>query len=118
MRIYIAGSGGMLGEGVHRVLSEHHELRCTDIDLNAPWLEMCDFRDFAAYKASMEAFAPDMLFHLGAHTDLEYCERNPDDAYRTNTLLVSNMLRPWPTHTVFRLYTYRQPGFLMANIVG
>jgi dTDP-4-dehydrorhamnose reductase len=90
MRIYIAGSGGMLGEAMHRVLSERHTLKCTDIDLNASWLEMCDFRDFAAYQASMEAFAPDMLFHLGAHTDLEYCERNPDDAYRTNTLSVEH----------------------------
>ena len=38
MRIYVAGSGGMLGEAMHRVLSERHELKCTDIDLNAPWL--------------------------------------------------------------------------------
>ena len=38
----------------------------------------------------MEAFRPDVLFHFGAHTDLEYCERNPDDAYRTNTLSVEH----------------------------
>lgn len=90
MRIYIAGSGGMLGEAMHRVLSEHHELECTDIDLNADWLSMCDFRNFAEYQKSVSAFAPDILFHLGAHTDLEYCERNPDDAYRTNTLSVEH----------------------------
>ena len=90
MRIYVAGCGGMLGEAIHRVLSEHNELKCTDIDLNASWLDLCDFRDFEAYKASLEAFMPDMLFHLGAHTDLEYCERNPDDAYRTNTLSVEH----------------------------
>lgn len=90
MRIYIAGSGGMLGEAMHRVLSARHEVACTDIDLNAPWLDYCDFRDFAGYKESVERFAPDMLFHLGAHTDLEYCERNADDAYRTNTLAVEH----------------------------
>ena len=33
-------------------------------------------------------FSPDYLFHLGAHTDLEYCEDNPNDAYATNTLPV------------------------------
>ena len=32
----------------------------------------------------------DILIHLGAHTDLEYCELNIDDAYRTNTLSVQN----------------------------
>lgn len=90
MKIYVAGAGGMLGEAMHRVLSQNNELQCTDIDLNVPWLGSCDFRDFDAYRASVEAFQPDVLFHLGAHTDLEYCERNPDDAYRTNTLSVEH----------------------------
>ena len=35
-------------------------------------------------------FRPDYLFHLGAHTSLEYCEENPDDAYATNTLAVEH----------------------------
>ena len=35
-------------------------------------------------------FKPDFLFHLGAHTDLEYCETHPDDTYITNTLAVEN----------------------------
>lgn len=35
-------------------------------------------------------FKPDWLFHLGAHTDLEYCETHADDAYQTNTLAVEN----------------------------
>jgi dTDP-4-dehydrorhamnose reductase len=90
MKIYVAGAGGMLGEAVHRVFSERHEVKCTDIDLNAPWLQACDFRDFAAYSASVEAFEPDVLFHLSAHTDLEYCEKNPDDAYLTNTISVEH----------------------------
>jgi dTDP-4-dehydrorhamnose reductase len=104
VRIYIAGSGGMLGEAMHRVLSERHVLKCTDIDLNAPWLEMCDFRDFAAYSESVEAFRPDMLFHLGAHTDLEYCERNPDDAYRTNTLSVEHAATMANAHGIPLVY--------------
>lgn len=90
MRIYIAGSGGMLGEAMHRILSEHHQLECTDIDVNAPWIKRCDFRNFDEYKISVKNYAPDMLLHLGAHTDLEYCEKNPDDAYRTNTLAVEH----------------------------
>jgi dTDP-4-dehydrorhamnose reductase len=90
MRVYVAGCGGMLGEAVHKVFSARHEVECSDIDLNAPWLKFCDFRDFAQYEAAVKAFAPDVLIHLGAHTDLEYCEREPDDAYRTNTLAVEN----------------------------
>ena len=30
-------------------------------------------------------FNPDFLFHVGAHTDLEYCELHEKDAYETNT---------------------------------
>lgn len=90
MRIYVAGCGGMLGEAVQKVFAERHEVECSDIDLNETWLKHCDFRDFDEYSSKVEAFAPEMLVHLGAHTDLEYCERNADDAYRTNTMAVEN----------------------------
>lgn len=89
-RIYLAGAGGMLGEGFHHVFADRCELRATDIDVNAPWLSHLDFRDFDAYRADVSAFEPDYLFHLGAHTDLEYCEEHPDEAYVTNTLSVEH----------------------------
>jgi len=89
-KIYIAGCGGMLGEAFHKQFSDGFELKCTDIDVNEAWLSHCDFRDRDAYIKDVTAFAPDALFHLGAHTDLEYCERDPDDAYITNTLSVEH----------------------------
>jgi dTDP-4-dehydrorhamnose reductase len=92
-RIYIAGAGGMLGEAFHAVFGTDYVLRCTDIDVNAPWLEHLDFRDAAAYENDVRSFAPDYLFHLGAHTSLEYCDTHPDDAYQTNTLSVENAVR-------------------------
>jgi dTDP-4-dehydrorhamnose reductase len=90
MKLYLAGSGGMLGEALHKVLAPNHELSCTDIELGETWLAPCDFRDFDSYHGSVSAFQPDILLHVGAHTDLEYCERNPYDAYRTNTLSVEH----------------------------
>jgi len=89
-RIYMAGSGGMLGDAFHRVFGADSELRCTDIDVNAPWLSHLDFRDFDSYRSDVRDFRPDYLFHLGAHTSLEHCEENPDDAYATNTLAVEH----------------------------
>ena len=89
-RIYMAGAGGMLGEAFHGVFSPRHTVQCTDKDVNADWLRLLDFRDFAAYREDVLSFAPDYLFHLGAYTDLEYCELNPDDTYATNTLAVEN----------------------------
>ncbi len=89
-KIYLAGSGGMLGEAFYHVFKNEFQLRCTDKDVNEDWLEFMDFRDFNAYKSDVEAFNPDYLFHLGAYTDLEFCEQNTEDTYVTNTLSVEN----------------------------
>jgi dTDP-4-dehydrorhamnose reductase len=87
-RIYMAGVGGMLGEAFHHVFAGEHELLCTDKDVNAPWLGHLDFRDRAEYRRQVLDFRPEYLFHIGAHTSLEYCEDSVDDAYATNTLPV------------------------------
>ncbi|MBP6195791.1 MAG: NAD(P)-dependent oxidoreductase [Methyloversatilis sp.] len=89
-KIYIAGCGGMLGEAFQKRFSQTHELKCTDKDVNENWLSFLDFRDLDAYRRDVTAFRPDVLFHLGAHTDLEYCEGNIEDAYATNTMSVEN----------------------------
>jgi dTDP-4-dehydrorhamnose reductase len=104
MRIYLAGVGGMLGEALHKVLADNHELLCTDLNVNEPWLEKCDFRDFAVYEEKLSGFEPNILMHIGAHTDLEYCEKNPDDAYRTNTLSVEHAATLAQAHGIPLVY--------------
>lgn len=89
-KIYIAGCGGMLGEAFYAQFKEDYDIRCTDIDLNEPWLGLLDFRDYEAYRKDVIEFKPDYLFHLGAFTDLEYCELHVEDTYKTNTLAVEN----------------------------
>ena len=89
-KIYIAGCGGMLGEAFYKQFKDDYVLKCTDKDVNAPWLSFLDFRDFDAYKEELRTFKPDFLFHLGAYTDLEFCEQNADETYNTNTLAVEN----------------------------
>ena len=69
-RIYIAGCGGMLGEAFYQQFKDDYIIKCTDKDV--------------------EEFKPDYLFHLGAYTDLEWCEQNADEVYLTNTLCVEN----------------------------
>jgi dTDP-4-dehydrorhamnose reductase len=89
-RIYIAGCGGMLGEAFYVQFKRDYCLKCTDINLNEEWLTYCDIRDYELYRKDVLDFEPDYLFHLGAHTDLEYCELNPEDTYATNALSVEN----------------------------
>lgn len=89
-KIYIAGCGGMLGEAFYTQFGKDYILRCTDKDVNESWLSFMDFRDFEAYQKEVTEFKPDYLFHLGAYTDLEFCELNADETYNTNTLAVEN----------------------------
>tara|TARA_B110000483_G_scaffold235815_1_gene307954 strand:- start:1060 stop:1944 length:885 start_codon:yes stop_codon:yes gene_type:complete len=89
-KIFIAGCGGMLGKAFYDEFKSDHDLYCTDIDLNEQWLKYQDFRDFSSYRESVIKENPDILIHLGAHTDLEYCELNQEDAYQTNTIAVEN----------------------------
>ena len=84
MRIYLAGVGGMLGEALHTVLGEKHELMCTDIDVNEPWLEKCDFRNFIEYVHQVSTFQPEMLMHIGAHNVISI-PVGPDDATGQHT---------------------------------
>jgi dTDP-4-dehydrorhamnose reductase len=89
-RIYIAGSGGMLGEAFYSQFKDSYDLKCTDKDVNDDWLSFLDFRDRDAYINDVEEFKPDYLFHIGAYTNLEFCEENANDTYDTNTLSVEN----------------------------
>jgi dTDP-4-dehydrorhamnose reductase len=89
-KIYMAGVGGMLGEAFYSQFKNDYVLKCTDKDVNEDWLSFLDFRDLAAYRKDVMDFKPDYLFHLGAYTDLEFCEENAEDTYLTNTLSVEN----------------------------
>lgn len=89
-KIYIAGCGGMLGEAFYRQFRNDYDLKCTDKDVNESWLSYLDFRNYEDYEKDVCEYKPDYLFHLGAYTDLEFCEQNPDDTYNTNTLSVEN----------------------------
>ncbi|MDC0516777.1 SDR family oxidoreductase [Candidatus Pelagibacter sp.] len=92
-KIYMAGCGGMLGEAFYNCFKDNYDLMCTDIDVNEDWLNPLDFRNYDKYLLDVKKFKPDYLFHIGAHTDLEYCELNQDDAYQTNTSAVENAVQ-------------------------
>jgi len=89
-KIYMAGVGGMLGEAFYKQFKGEYELKCSDIDVNEDWLSSLDFRDYDAYSKDVTEFKPDYLFHIGAYTDLEYCETHEKDTYETNTKSVEH----------------------------
>ena len=87
-KIYLAGSGGMLGEAFYEVFNNEYIIQASDINLTEKWINYLDFRDFKKYRDDVMSFNPDYLFHLGAITSLEECDLDQDTAYSTNTLAV------------------------------
>ena len=90
-RVYIAGCGGMLGRAVYEYFNERTTVKATDIDLNISWLSYADVRKYGSINDSISEFSPQFILNLAALTDLEYCERNPEDAWLTNALGAENI---------------------------
>jgi dTDP-4-dehydrorhamnose reductase len=90
VKVLITGSAGMLGSAVYPAfVRAGHDVRASDLAPRPePGLPMStlDVRDFSAVRRELERFEPDIVAHLAAETNLETCERDPDHAYRTNTI--------------------------------
>ncbi|MBX4196773.1 SDR family oxidoreductase [Candidatus Pacearchaeota archaeon] len=83
-KVLVTGCGGMLGEAVYHEFKSICQLYPTDKDINEPWLEHLDITDFAAIKRKIITLKPDYVLHLAALTDMEYCEKNPEEAFLVN----------------------------------
>lgn len=84
-RVLITGCGGMLGEAVYKEFCGAADVLATDIDLNEKWLSFLDVRNKEQITKTFYEFNPDMVVHLAALTDMEYCEVNFEDSYKTNS---------------------------------
>jgi dTDP-4-dehydrorhamnose reductase len=84
-KFYLAGSAGMLGTDIYKTFSKKYDCFVGDISVKDSHVNFLDFRDFDLYFESVKSFRPSFLCHIGAHTDLEFCEENFIDAYDTNT---------------------------------
>ncbi|MBI2374141.1 MAG: NAD(P)-dependent oxidoreductase [Deltaproteobacteria bacterium] len=81
----------MLGDAVIECFGARCRILATDIDLSDPRVVHADVRDLESVRRSIEAFRPDAILNLAAITDLEACERDPDNAWLTNALGAENV---------------------------
>jgi len=90
----ITGCGGMLGSSVYPYLkSKDYDVLATDIDLNEGWLTYLDVRKLEEIRRIAREFGLDIIFHLAALTNLEECEKNREQANRTNHIGTKNIAR-------------------------
>jgi dTDP-4-dehydrorhamnose reductase len=75
----------MMGTDLCKILTaKHYDVTITDI-------EELDVRDLDKAMHTAREIQPEVIFHLAALTDVDECERNPDESYRTNTIGTQNM---------------------------
>jgi len=80
MKMVVTGSKGQLGGTLQRQAeAQGHVVLGMDLPEH-------DFTKLGAMHATLHEFAPDIIMHCGAYTDVDGAERNPDLAYRVNAL--------------------------------
>jgi dTDP-4-dehydrorhamnose reductase len=84
MRVFITGCKGQLGRALNAALTETHTLAGCD-------LPALDITEREAIHAAIADFAPDVVIHAAAWTDVNGCARNPDKAYRVNAVGTQNV---------------------------
>ena len=85
MKILVTGAAGMLADSmVPELRANGHEVLATDINTEVSGCTMLDVRDYDQFFRIADKFKPNYIFHLAAETDLEKCQADPDNAFRTN----------------------------------
>jgi len=76
MRALITGANGKLGSELKKYFNDSY---CPDE-------EKMDITNPKSVSASFEAFKPELVIHCAALTNVSFCEKNPFEAYYTNTI--------------------------------
>lgn len=83
MRVFITGCNGQLGRSLVPLLEG--EILC------GADLPDYDITDAQAIRRAIVEFAPHVVIHAGAFTNVDACETDPDTAYRVNALGTHNV---------------------------
>jgi dTDP-4-dehydrorhamnose reductase len=76
----------MLGNAVYPCFEQRCDaVFATDREPCGPWMNTLDIRDDAAVREAFREIGPDLVLHLAAETDLEYCESHPEIAEDVNS---------------------------------
>ena len=78
----------MLGTQVCRELSDEHEVIATDI---VGGCEQLDVADVGGVFDALGRFRPDVVVHCAGMTDVDGCERDPDQAFKINAVGTWNL---------------------------
>ncbi|HET91390.1 MAG TPA: dTDP-4-dehydrorhamnose reductase [Chloroflexi bacterium] len=84
MRIFVTGCKGQLGQALYAALTDHDVSGCD--------LPELDITDRPAIGQAITDFAPAVVIHAAAWTNVDGCARDPEQAYRVNALGTQNIV--------------------------
>ncbi len=93
MKILVTGISGLLGSEVARVLSERHDVLGISKTTPAAGFKNynIDITDAELVYDTISKINPDIVIHSAAYSDVDGCEKNPDLAYKVNSLGTRNI---------------------------
>ncbi|MHC4618335.1 MAG: SDR family oxidoreductase [Planctomycetota bacterium] len=104
-RVFVTGCGGMLGNAVYPYFSSlYAEVLATDKVLTEDWLVRLDVRDEVHLSRIFADYKPQLVIHLAAETDLEFCELNADIAKDTNSTATQTIAKLCEQHGATLVY--------------
>ena len=93
MKILITGIGGLLGSEVAKLLSREHEILglCKESRTAEFKTVNLDITDPEATYSTISKINPDLVVHSAAYSNVDGCEKDPDKAYKVNSLGTRNV---------------------------
>jgi dTDP-4-dehydrorhamnose reductase len=83
-KIFVTGANGMLGTTLQQITDTKNFL-LTDKEVSEG-ITYCDIRNLEKTTQIIKDYQPEIILNLAALVDLEYCEKEKDDCYLTNTI--------------------------------
>lgn len=94
--IMITGVGGLLGPYLYQGLADCGSIVGVGRNLGD---EICDLEQPCQVRKLMQRVKPEIVVHAAAMTDVDECQRHPDEALRTNSKLVEHLVSAMPVKT-------------------
>jgi len=91
-KVFITGVAGMLGSAVYPYFhSRFPQVLATDKRATESWVQFLDVTNHSDVNVAIQRFQPDLILHLAAETNLEFCELHPYQAAQTNAEATRNI---------------------------